>query len=79
MWHLRVNADRREVTFHQKLVQLVCALDRLDENADLVEIQGVEQFIELAVLLIFLKFHVVLLKTVESELCLIVDKDLKRL
>jgi hypothetical protein len=71
--HLRVNADGREVTFDQQFVQFVGTLDRLDENADLVELQLVQKVIELAVLFVLGEFDVVLDETVKSELRLIVD------
>ena len=59
--HRRVDGHRREVALLQQLVELHCALHRLDEDNDLVELQRVEQLVELAVLRILVELHVVLL------------------
>jgi hypothetical protein len=46
---------------------------------DLVELERVEELVELAVLLLLLELDVVLLQTVQRELGLVIDVDLKRL
>jgi hypothetical protein len=43
----------------------------------LVEVERVQEVVELAVLLRLLELEVVLLKTVERQLCLVIDKNLE--
>jgi hypothetical protein len=43
----------------------------------LVEVKGVQDIVELAVLLRLLKLEVVLLKTAERQLCLIINETLE--
>lgn len=74
-----MDTDGGEVALLEESVELRGTGDRLDEDTDLVELQVVEEVVELAVLLLLLELEVVLLKTVESELGLVVDVDLKRL
>jgi hypothetical protein len=45
----------------------------------LVELEVVQQIVQLSVLAVLFELDVVLLKTVQGELGLVVDKDLKRL
>lgn len=73
----RVNSNTGEVALAEKLVKLGGAECALDEDDDLVELKFIEQIIELTVLLAFADLQVVLLKTVESELGLIVNVDFK--
>jgi hypothetical protein len=73
-----VNGDSGEVALAQQSVELGGALGALDKDNDLVELQLVEQLVELAVLLLLLKLNVVLLKTVQGELGLVVHVDLER-
>lgn len=75
----RVDADGGEVALLEKGVELGCALDRLDKDTDLVELEVVEEVVELAVLLAFLELEVVLLETMEGELGLVVDVDFQGL
>ena len=77
--HSRVNADRRKVALHQKLVQFGCSRDRLDKDTDLVEFERVQQVVQLAVLFALLQLDVVLLETVQRKLGLIVDVDFQGL
>lgn len=76
--HLRMNADGGEVALDQELVELVGAAHGLDENADLVELESIQQIVELAVLALLVQVDVVLLQTVKGELGLVVDVDLER-
>lgn len=76
--HLRVHSDGREAAFAQQTIKLVRTECVLDENDDLIVVQGVEQIIETSVLLILGKLDVVLLETMQSELSLVIDVDLKR-
>lgn len=73
-----MDSDTGEVALAQKLVELGGTESALDEDDDLVELQLVEEIVELAVLLSLTKLDVVLLKTVEGELGLVVDVDLQR-
>lgn len=68
-----MDSDRREVALAQKLVELGGTESALDENDDLVELQLIEKLVELAVLLTLLKRNVVLLKTVEGQLGVLID------
>lgn len=48
-------------------------------KTDLVELQRIQKVVQLAVLLRLLQFYEMLLETVESQLCLVVDIDLEGL
>ena len=74
-----MDADGREVALLQQSVELSSTSDRLDEDADLVELELVEQVVELPVLLLLLELEEVLLETVQGQLCLVIDVDLERL
>jgi len=76
--HGAVNANTGEVALDQQLVELVGALDRLDKDADLVELEGVQKVVQLAVLLALGDSDKVLLKTVEGQLGLVIDVNLER-
>ena len=47
----------------------------LTQYAYLVELEGIEELVQLPVLLGFLKLDVVLLETVQGELGLVIDED----
>mmetsp|Transcript_103648 Transcript_103648/g.278583 ORF Transcript_103648/g.278583 Transcript_103648/m.278583 type:complete len:214 (+) Transcript_103648:157-798(+) len=64
----RVDGDRGKVTLHQQLVERDGALHGLHENYHLVELQGVEEVVQLPILLLLRKLHVVLQEPVQSEL-----------
>lgn len=76
--HGAVNANTGEVALDQQLVELVGALDRLDKDADLVELERIQEVVQLAVLLVLGDSDKVLLKTVEGQLCLVIDVNLER-
>lgn len=48
-------------------------------DANLVELQSIQELVQLLVLLDFLQLDVVLLETVKSEFRLVIDKDFQRL
>jgi hypothetical protein len=73
-----VDCGAGEVALAEKLVELGASNSRLDEDDDLVELQAVEKVVELAVLLLLVKLHVVLLQTVQRQLLLVIDVDLER-
>mmetsp|Transcript_59286 Transcript_59286/g.168586 ORF Transcript_59286/g.168586 Transcript_59286/m.168586 type:complete len:469 (-) Transcript_59286:2-1408(-) len=72
----RVDGDRGKVTLHQQLVERDGALHGLHENYHLVELQGVEEVVQLPVLLLLGELHVVLQQPVQRELGLLVHADL---
>jgi hypothetical protein len=45
----------------------------------LVEFQNIQEIIQLSVLSSFLELNVVLLKTMEGKLCLVIDENFERL
>jgi hypothetical protein len=73
-----VDSDTGEVALAQQLVELVGTLGALDEDDNLVELQVVQQVVQLAVLLLLAQLDVVLLETVQGELGVVIDVDLKR-
>lgn len=73
-----MNRNTGEVTLAQKLVQLVRTERALHKDDNLVELEAVQQFVELPVLLGLAQLNEVLLKTVEGKLSVIVHVDLKR-
>jgi hypothetical protein len=73
-----MNCNAGEVAFAEKFVKLSSAECALDEDDDLIELQCVEEIIEFAVLLAFTENDVVLLKTVERKLRLIIDIHFQR-
>lgn len=74
----RVHSDGGEVAFAQQLVELSGTYGALDEDNDLVELKLVEELVQLAVLLLLFKLDVVLLKTVQGELGVLIDVVLGR-
>lgn len=74
-----MDADGGEVALLQESIELSGTLNRLDKDADLVEFEIVQQVVELPVLLPLLELEVELLKTVESQLGLVINVNFKRL
>lgn len=74
-----MDADGGEVALLQESIELSSTLNRLDKDADLVEFKIVQQVVELPVLLPLLELEVELLKTVESQLGLVINVNFKRL
>ena len=74
-----VHGNTGEIALAQQLVQLCGTRSTLDEDNDLIELEVVEQIVQLAVLLALAELHEILLQTVQSKLCLVVDVDLKRI
>jgi hypothetical protein len=66
-----VHSDGGEVALAEELVELSAAEGRLDKDDDLVVFQLVKKVVEFAVLLGLSKLDIVLLKTVKSELRLL--------
>ena len=85
--HLTMDADGRETALLEELVEHCGALDSLarlairlgttHKNYDLIEFEGIKEIVEAAIFLLLRQVDVVLLKSVESELCLIVHIDLE--
>lgn len=74
-----VDGDGWEIAFAQQSIQFGCSTDTLDKDDDLVEFQCVEQVVEFTVLLSFVETDKVLLQSMESQLGLVVDINLKGL
>ena len=74
----RMHSDGREIAVLEKLVQLSSAKGASHEDDSLVELQLIEKLVQLSILLLLIKFDVVLLKTVQSKLCFIINVDFKR-
>lgn len=72
-----MDSNTGEVALPQKLVQLVGTESAFDKDNDLVELQGVKKVTEFAIFLLFAQLDVVLLETVESELCVVVNVHLE--
>lgn len=72
-----MDGDRGEVILAEHLVKCHCAVNGVNEDDHLVELEGVQQVGELHDLLLLLKLDVVLLETVKGELALVVDEDLE--
>ena len=73
--HATVDADGGEVAVFEESVELDGARNGLDEDDQLVEIEGVEEVDELAVFGFLFKLHVELLQAVQGELGGFVDVD----
>ena len=63
-----MNADGREIALIQQFVHFIGTSNGLDKDADLVELQGIQQVNELPVLFILLQLDVVLAQTVQRQL-----------
>lgn len=63
----------------EELGQHVAALDALEEDDDLVELERVEERKEALVLLLILELDVVLPEAVQGQLRVVVDEDLNGL
>ena len=74
----RVDSNGGKIALAKQFVELGGTEGGLHEDDDLVELQGIEEFVQLSVLLGFAQLDVELLQTVEGELCLVVDVDLQR-
>jgi len=72
-----VHRNGREITFAQQTVELRSTDRALDKDDDLVVHQLVKKIVKASVLLSLRQANVVLLQTVQSELGLVVDVDLK--
>ena len=72
-----MNGDRGEVVLPEDGIEHLCALYTLHENYHLIELQRVEEVDQLLDLLLLLNLQVVLLKTVEGQLGLVINEDLE--
>ena len=77
--HAGVNGDGGEVALNEEVVELAGAGHGLDEDDNLVELEGVEEVAELPVLLVLGELDKVLLQAVEGELLLVINQDLQGL
>jgi len=69
-----VNAHGGEILLNQKTIQLLASPRAVHKYDNLIEFQGIQEIIQLAVLLIFGELDVVLLQTVESQFT-VIDVD----
>lgn len=74
-----MNSDGGEVALAKKLIEFGGSQCALDEDDDLIELKFIKQLIQLSVLLLLIKLDVELLKTVQCEFGLVINKDLKRI
>lgn len=77
--HSRMNTNGREIALDQQFVQLNSTRHRLHKHAHLIELQRIQQIIQLSIFLILLQLEVVLLQSMQRQLCLVIHVDLKRL
>ena len=73
-----MHGDAGKVAFAQQLVEFGGTQRALDEYDDLVEFQGIEELIQLPVLLRLTELDVELLQAVQGQLRFIVDVDFER-
>ena len=73
-----MDSNGREVALAEELVELGGAQGALDKDDDLVELELVKEFVQLAILLSLFKRNEILLKTVERQLGVLVDEVLGR-
>jgi hypothetical protein len=73
LWHVRVNGDSWETALLQVLTEGISSVTTAHEDDDLVELDTIEKAGQLLNLPLLIDFNVVLLKTVEHELGLVVD------
>ena len=66
-----------EVAFAKDLVQFCCSKSTLDEDDDLVEFQCIKKIAQFSIFLSFAELYIILLKSVQRELGLIIDIDLE--
>lgn len=74
-----MDGDTGEVALSQESVELIRSVDGFDKDADLVELELIEQVVQLSVLSVLGQLDVVLLETVQGELGLVIDVNLKGL
>ena len=74
-----MHSNRREVAFSKKLVELSGTESALDEDDDLIKFKTIEEVVKFAILFSFTELDAVLLKTMQSELGLIVNVNFKRI
>jgi len=76
--HAGVDSDGGEVALAQELVEFSSTLGALDKDDDLVELELVQKIIKLTVLLTLFQLDIILLKTVEGELGVLINIVLGR-
>src|SRR3569833_214315 len=78
MAHARMNRDGREVALPEERVEFGCTQRALNKDDVLIELQLVQKFVELTILLLLLERDVVLLKAVQRQLGVFVDVVFRR-
>jgi len=74
-----VYTDGGEVLFTEELCEGHTSLYCTHEDNNLVELKQIQEIKQLSILLTLLEFDIVLLETVQSQLCLIIYKYFKSL
>jgi len=77
--HTGMDTNGRKVAVNQQLVQFNSTTNGTDKDTDLIKLQRIQQIVQLAVLSILLQLAIVLLQSVQSQLCLIVHINLERI
>lgn len=67
-----MDCDGWEITLAQEFIKLCGTDGTLDEDDDLVELEIIKQLVQLTVLLLLVKFDIILLQAVKSQLSLII-------
>ena len=73
-----VDAHGGEIALGKELVEFLAPLYTVDEDDNLVEVEGIKKIIQFAILLFFSQLGVVLLETVKGKLGFIVDVNFDR-
>jgi len=74
-----VDGDGGEIAFAEETIEFAGSADGFDKDDDLVEFEGVEEVIELAVLLGFGEADKELLEAMQSQFGFVVDINLEGL
>lgn len=72
-----MDTNRWEATLVEHTVQHLCSLTRTHKDNHLIELEVINEIMKLMILLFLSKLDVVLLKSMESELRLIINNDLE--
>lgn len=76
LFHASVDANGRKVALGQETIQFLGTCYFADENDDLVELEGVQQIVELAVLFGLGEFAIIQLQSVQRQFGFVVNVNL---
>lgn len=77
--HAGVYSNARKVAFPQQFIQFCSSNGTFHEDDDLIKLQRIKQVTELSIFFPFAEFDIVLLKTMECKLGLIINVNLERI